>query len=632
MLSFPKDDNGPWLGLPNPRSGSGPTKPDNPALKDLSVGRVGDLSPYPELHQADLVTNWHKEDEPPIKSKAKSIKLRKNTKTENSKKLNRQCSKDSVVLTGYKNLKILHDEPDDKSKGDFQCSQKEKQEYMLADPSSRLSSMSKYMNHNDTQTFLIEPLTRDSQADTIIQSVSVTNLVSSQAQAGTGTGATEGKATEGANVMVIPAGPQHTEVIPTDKKPYQGDVVTVLFSSPNDPILTKGGIPEIRPKNCCESKPQLGKNCSNREIMDMGSDCATTLRSYCLPSTTSRLSDSGIESEPVSATLLVPGPQTMSNFPELSLDWVSLQVKQTNTKCQSVVLKPSHLSVALKGSNGPEGPNHESTSGVSGIQSSLASINSLPLDDEIEVPCRLSSVIVQEQALVFSDRSDINIPFHSTSPAMSLVHHEASTCHVDDPVFHKDEASVLLSLCKAFSSHKITESAKLGTPVVEDVELEVGIDMQTAAQSSTSATSSTDLVKKGLVENYFGSYSSTDISEISPEETPAIMLGIQTGVHSTEEEEEENKSNHEMIENGYYEETDEPVYVNGLPELQGRHGVGNGSETSEIRSPFYGHRTLEQLRNMHFPCTHLQTQPSKPQQTSKILHWYERSPPAQMKV
>lgn len=629
---FPhKDNDGPWLGLPNSRTGSG-LKPDRTALKEPGVGGVGALSPYSDLHQAALVTNWAKENEPPLKSKAKSIKLRKNTKIENSQKLIRQCSKDSVILTGYKNLKVLNDETEDKSKGDLLGSQEGNQEYLLREPSTGLSTMSKYTNHNDTRNFSIEHLMNNSQAKARIESDSFTNLISSHAQTGTGTGATEGNATEGANTMVTPG----------DKNFYQGHKFPVLLSSSSDPTLTKGGISEITQKNCCEFKPQIGQNCGNREILNMGSGCAITLRSYCLPSTASRLSDSGIESEPSSATLVVQGPPTVSHFADENLDWDSLQVKQTTTKCQSIVLKPSHLSIASKGFNGPDEANLES--GVVAIQSSLTSINSLPLDDEVEteVPCRLSSVIVQEQALVFSDRSHINIPFHAISPTMSLDHQESSTSNFDDPVFHRDEASVLLSLCNTFDSHKISESANLETPVVEDIGLEAGIDLQTAAlQSSTSATSSTDLIKKELVENYFGSYSSTDISEISPEEMPAIVPGIKAGVHSTEEddgeggkeekgeEEKDVQPSNEMIENGYYEETDEPVCVNDMPELKGRYDDGNGSGA---KSHLYGQRNLEQIRNSHFPWIHLQNKALKPPQTSTIPPWYETSPLTQMKV
>uniref|UniRef100_A0A3Q0T4B1 Family with sequence similarity 135 member A n=1 Tax=Amphilophus citrinellus TaxID=61819 RepID=A0A3Q0T4B1_AMPCI len=83
----------------------------------------------------------------------------------------------------------------------------------------------------------------------------------------------------------------------------------------------------------------------------------------------------------------------------------------------------------------------------------------------------------------------------------------------------------------------------------------------TACPSSNSATSSTDLVKRGMVENYFGSCSSTDVSEISPIETSAITLGIQTG---PQVEEDEDETEHEMIENGYYEEGDGYAFVNGV--------------------------------------------------------------------
>ncbi|KAM9449900.1 protein FAM135A isoform 2-T8 [Clarias gariepinus] len=626
-----EDHDGPWLGLPKPRNGSGPTKPDKPVLKELSVGREGSVSSYPEPHLPALDTNWHKDNEPPVKSKAKSIKLKKNIKTENSKKLIKQCSKDCVILTGYKNLKVNHDEPDGKSKGDFKCSEKEKQGYLLGYPSSRLSSMSKHMNHYDTRLFHVDHIMNNSQTDAIIQNDTFTNLTSSHIETTPVSGATEGKATEESNIMVIPAGFQHVENRPSVKNPCQGDKVTVLFSKPSNQTLTlQPGFPKIAQRDFCEIKSQQRDNFGNQD-MDMGSECAITMRSYCLPSAASKLSDSGIESEPSSATLLVPGPQTISNFAEVNLDWVSLHFKQTSTKCQTVAVKPSNLSIVSKESNGPEETNPESTSGVSGIQSSLTSINSLPLDDEMEgeVPCRVSSVIVQEQALVFSDKSDISIPIHATSPSKSLANQEDSTCR-GNPVSHKDETSVLLSLCKAFASHTISESAKVRTSVEDDMGLQVGIDMQNDEQSSTSATSTTDLVKKGLVENYFGSYSSNDISEISPEETPAITIAIQTEVHSSEEE--EDRPNHEMIENGYYEETDEPFYVSGMAEKMGRSGEVNGSGTSTARSPCYRYRNLEHLGNMHLSWNYLQTQPTKSLCTSTILRWYESSPSTQAKV
>ncbi|XP_047671694.1 protein FAM135A isoform X6 [Tachysurus fulvidraco] len=536
------------------------------------------------------------------------------------------------IKEGFKNLKVLHDEPDDKSKVDFHCSQKEKQEYLLGDPSSKFmskcmnsDSSTAYMNPNVSRTFPME-LVHDSHANTIIQSESFTNQPNSQER-----GCTE-TVTEESNIMVIPDGLAHTAVKTSNKSSYQGDTVTVLFSSPSDPTLTGGNISEITQKDCCGSMPQHREICGNREIMDMGLDCAITLRSYCLPQAASRLSDSGIESEPISTTLLVPGPQTVSSFAEVNQDLVSQQIKQTTTKGPRFALKQCHLTTDTKGPNGAEGTNPESTCDVSGIQSSLTSINSLPLDDEMEaeVPYRISSVILQEQALVFSDTTDISVSFQPTSPTRSLVHQEVSPVHVNDPVFHSDEASVVLSLCKAFTSHQILESARLGTPVGEDIGLDIGIDMQTAAQSSMSATSSTDLVKKGLVENYFGSFSSTDISEISPEETPAVVLGIQRGVQATEEEEEEEeeeKLNHEMIENGYYEENDKSVSVNGLSELKERSGDGNASWTSEAACPY-----LEHLKNIHFPRTYLQKPPPKPLCTCIIRQWYESSPPAQMKA
>uniref|UniRef100_A0AAR2KNQ4 DUF676 domain-containing protein n=1 Tax=Pygocentrus nattereri TaxID=42514 RepID=A0AAR2KNQ4_PYGNA len=394
------------------------------------------------------------------------------------------------------------------------------------------------------------------------------------------------KAAHRVDSTVAPTGLRHIEVKPSDKNPYQGDKVTILLPCSYDPT-PKRGVPEITQTDCCESKPQSRENQSGAGTTDVGrlGGCAMALRSDNVPSASSRLSDSGIESEPSSATQLAPGPQTSSSLTGVDLDWVPIQGEPTPP---SVAPKLPQLSPASKASTVPEVPNPESTSGVSGVQSSLTSINSLPSDDEVEGEAvgRKSSVIVQEQALVFSGGADIRLPFCATIPTRPSPLRGASTSHGDDSVFLKEEASVLLSLCTG---------------------PEVSSDLQTAPQSSTSATSSTDLVKKGLVENYFGSRSSTDVSEISPVETAAITLGIQTGPPTAEEEEEdeEEEQEHEMIENGYYEETDGPVYVNGLPEEEGRSGEGEGGEGAEAR--LYEHLGLEHLREClsHLQCCSL---------------------------
>uniref|UniRef100_A0A4W4HRU8 DUF676 domain-containing protein n=1 Tax=Electrophorus electricus TaxID=8005 RepID=A0A4W4HRU8_ELEEL len=164
---------------------------------------------------------------------------------------------------------------------------------------------------------------------------------------------------------------------------------------------------------------------------------------------------------------------------------------------------------------------------------------------------------------------------------------------------------------------KLTSPTEAGPPAGAGPRPEVpGGDSQAAAQSSASATSSTDLVKKGLVENYFGSRSSTDVSEISPVETAAVTLGFQADASAAtedEEEDEEEEQEHEMIENGYYEETD---------------GPGDGGGGAEARSILYDRLGMEQLREACSP----RTRPQAPGLTRNNLCWYESAPPAQMKA
>uniref|UniRef100_A0A8C2FMC1 Family with sequence similarity 135 member A n=1 Tax=Cyprinus carpio TaxID=7962 RepID=A0A8C2FMC1_CYPCA len=401
-----------------------------------------------------------------------------------------------------------------------------------------------------------------------------------------------------------PAGLRHIDVKPSDKDPYQGDKVTILLPHHSDPTA-KMDVPEITQTDFSEFKSRVGDSATS-----IGA-CGAVLRSDCVPQASSRLSDSGIESEPSSATQLAPF--SPSPFASTSLE------PPIEPILQSTHQRPSPLSPASRGATALEGLNPESTSGISGVQSSLTSINSLPSDDEVEteVTSRKSSILVQEQSLIFSEESRSL----ELSSSRVLTPQKAS-------ISHGDEDSATQPRCETNAPDRPTGSSETDLPGAAASAPEACSEPQTTAQSSTSVTSSTDLVKKGFVENYFGSRSSTDISEISPLETAAVTLGIQTCTNDApdKEDEEEEEQDHEMIENGYYEETDGLVYVNGLPGEEGRCEDGG----AEGKTLFYDHLGLEQLQETYIPSAGLQTWPPGPAPSSNDLCWYKSAPTAQM--
>uniref|UniRef100_A0A2K5CQA6 Family with sequence similarity 135 member A n=1 Tax=Aotus nancymaae TaxID=37293 RepID=A0A2K5CQA6_AOTNA len=90
------------------------------------------------------------------------------------------------------------------------------------------------------------------------------------------------------------------------------------------------------------------------------------------------------------------------------------------------------------------------------------------------------------------------------------------------------------------------------------------VESETHLGTSDPFSASTDIVKQGLVENYFGSQSNTDISDaravsysnaLSPQkETSEKEISYLQQEQGKEDEEEEQ--NQQMVQNGYYEETD----------------------------------------------------------------------------
>uniref|UniRef100_A0A8C5NAB0 DUF676 domain-containing protein n=1 Tax=Gouania willdenowi TaxID=441366 RepID=A0A8C5NAB0_GOUWI len=341
-------------------------------------------------------------------------------------------------------------------------------------------------------------------------------------------------------------------------------------STPSDNILLpcknnesiSSNVPGITQTDLCNTQPPQWESVFERAggltaqfsqscmvSVKVNSDCIRLPdRAPC--SASSRLSDSGIESESSSfAThFATTGPQTCSG--QIVFD-SGAAAPHPERVLMSSASRPAQQGNAQKPSGTGEILCPENTSVVSGVQSSLTSINSLPSDDEGEGTSRSSSgaevfgrkscVLVQEQSVIFSGDT-------KRSP------NEPCTL---DPHVRKPASDVEI------------ESKSSGNP---DCGLEEATDVTTSKESRSGPSSNSATSK-----NYFGSCSSADVSEISPVETSAIALEIQAGPQAEEDEEE---MEHEMIENGYYEEGDGCAFVNGVADERTEGEVAAAEETS----------------------------------------------------
>ncbi|XP_024153033.1 protein FAM135A isoform X2 [Oryzias melastigma] len=624
--SITEDRDGPWLVMHNTRTGSASNKVDKPNSKDCSAVS----NPTPETSCVPTDSNWPENFDPPPKSKGKSVKLKKISKTDSSKKLTRQGSKDSVVLVGYKNLKTPYTST--KYKEEARAKQDHVQDTLPEDSSSHLqTNPSSFYDpcatsaHSENCADILEY----NISTPACQKGSCENVSThSNPQAGTGVAATCQQMQKEEKVDIGGQKPSQSsaEVKTTNHEPLVGDKVTILLPHQTD---TNPGscIPQIT--QSCESHQPAAESVFEQPSKSMSQPSQSRVVSVqvkgdCIrlpdgraPSASSRLSDSGIDSEPSSfATQQVLGLHSCSGQ--------SVSILQPEKTLQGPAAPPAQQSTEQKPIGTPEILFPGNTSAVSGVQSSLTSINSLPSDDEgevsskstsgAEVQKRKSSVLVQEQSVVFSGDGIRRLDGNTIAK---------------DSQLRKPDIDIE-SETKSSSELEVEDSGTLKDSHSEP---------HTTCPSSNSATSSTDVVKRGMVENYFGSCSSTDVSEISPLETSAITLGIQVEPHA---EEDENETEHEMIENGYYEEGDGYAFVNGVVDDEQAASSDAPQETSYL---------LEQLGiRYHHERSDLSKAPicsnvassgvghslgRAPFSTTGIssnLHWYECAPTAQMKA
>ncbi|NWX84311.1 F135A protein, partial [Nothoprocta pentlandii] len=674
--SITEDLDVPWLVVQNlPRSES--NKLDK---FDAEEGFVaGFTSPELKISRPAGTSNpWHSESEKLLtkplkgrnedanKSKVKVTKLMKTMKPENTRKIVKQNSKDSVVLVGYKCLKSGALE--DAGRG------------AAARPACRQAPgpepPARECPWDETKSCAGQPGPTEAAPGAENRTAETEGVQATPGspgnyctdttgfgglgipQAGPGVREAEGEAPQHGASLDARHGAQATspgvrtiEVKPSDKDPYEGEKVTVHIGSwaefPHDGV--PGGNLQTLNIQASESGNKLNSG-EQEQVLEKEDDLERNAQHTCIVSArirscqpvpppketpaslsgevaklpdvsvtcaSSRFSDSGVESEPSSFATHPNPDQVFENV-------------QGQRACSSERLFPQLLlkpDCAIK--NAVESHCTESTSAVSEIQSSLTSINSLPSDDDELSPdenskisvvpeCQLSdskTVLdlgaidlakcedskktnsnLQQQCVVFSGHSNNEtLPVHSshsgTKGLLDLVvsDEDISTDRKSDgPPDSKDSEDLEKHLSTTAETAQLhLEAAGMGEPSVvlgcSSTNAECGVAKQSeekhhetsevketteelliatseAGADNLSPTSSTDIVKQGLVEDYFGSQSSTDISDLWPADSSHPITPRQETYEAqaicSSPAREEDEEDEEMIENGYYEEPD----------------------------------------------------------------------------
>ncbi|XP_066460450.1 protein FAM135A isoform X2 [Eleutherodactylus coqui] len=405
-----------------------------------------------------------------------------------------------------------------------------------------------------------------------------------------------------------------------------------------------------------KNQPPLG----SKEVHIVVSGDTIKLPDLSITCASSRFSDSGVESEPSSFA-------THPN-PECCLENVTEHDPVSSDKVLShLLLKPeSNLKIAIE-SHCTESTSalSEIQSSLTSINSLPSDDDELSPDESskilvvpesqvkdsktaldlgtVDVPKfdpKKSNILAQPQCVVFSEGE--NVPVHSSLSSIRDLFqfaisdedtpNEVKSIPLPPPgsitTFREPPIpeTILHSSYVALDPEVIVvgeQSIVSGSVVIEeeiilqDKEECIGMDpketkqdlSEAVSRSPTAAiltsTNSTDIVKQGLVENYFGSQSSTDISDISPADDfryvcPEKELSKLQPTGPLLQDEDEEEQDEEMIENGYYEETDGPLYKSEDPECEVIHDSANNKC---LRSERIGSEYFKDAMAMPGVCT-----------------------------
>uniref|UniRef100_A0A8C0TX65 Family with sequence similarity 135 member A n=2 Tax=Cyanistes caeruleus TaxID=156563 RepID=A0A8C0TX65_CYACU len=695
--SITEDLDVPWLVAQSvPRAES--SKLDKSEAEEGFV--AGFTSPELKTRPAGTSVVWHSEAEKMLtktskgknedtnKSKAKVAKLIKTIKAENTKKVVKQNSKDSVVLVGYKCLisaalenacRRLDGEPSynaneglDPRVGGIPCDTKACIRQITRRDLPLLPYDEMAVKTEGDQPGPSSPVHCENEA--IFDRLTISQTGSGTIQADS---AVQHRGTLEGCHYEEEKGVAHTgswAKFPQDEV-HKEDLLTPDVQSSEsgnklklgeqEPMLEKE---EVHERNCQHTSDILTKMKSNpptlptKENQISASGDMTKLPDVSVTYASSRFSDSGVESEP-SSFATHPNP-----------DHVFENVHGQSAHNGERVFPQPLLKPDCVIKNTIESHCTESTSAVSEIQSSLTSINSLPSDDDELSPdenskisvvpeCQLSdsktvldlgaidlpkcddsktSNTNLQQQLVYSGHLDNRtLSIHSSlSGKKDLLHSVVSdedtptdvesyspqtgpgtTCKdSQDSERHPRATEEIFKLCletacmgepsagsgsssvnavvNKTNKGKHNEPLELKSPTEElsVAESEIGTDNPSPAGSA-------DMVKQGLVENYFGSQSSTGISDIWPIDNSNPISpqkeSYEKQIICSSQQDEEEEEDHEMIENGYYEETDYSI-LDGACSAHQDHGL---AEERALRSEMIDNGHLQDIMTVPPVCT-----------------------------
>nr|XP_048286406.1 protein FAM135A isoform X3 [Myodes glareolus] len=343
----------------------------------------------------------------------------------------------------------------------------------------------------------------------------------------------------------------------------------------------------------------------------------------------SRFSDSGVESEPSSfathpnpeipfETLQGPGPYNNERlFPQLLMKPDHNVKFSLGSHCTESTSALSEIQSSLTSINSlpsddelsPDDTCKKSAVPECHLSDSKTVLNLETMDLPKCDDSKKSSILLQQQCVVFSEHLDNEtLAMHSLNPSskdpLQLVFSGKDTA--SDVKSSCDSKPNLDTVLKGSPSHDTSDnnsaetattlSSKLiclGTPCVVSgsvsTSAELNEDRTVGRKHSEplnhtqihseipvtendphlspddSVSSSTDVVKQGLVENYFGSQSNPDISDtcaisyhssVSSQKETCEKGISDLQQEQGKEEEEEEEQDQQMIQNGYYEEAD----------------------------------------------------------------------------